>query len=676
MPFRPLFRNLYVKPKLTAMKKSILLISIILIVFKYSYGVLTENNTKLQVGVKIEKELQPGEECTFFIEPPVEQFIFAEIYQKDVDVSATVYGPEDEWLGKFDEMGAGFSELFHFESSKVGTYKVVVSPFMAGKGMFTIELKKVVPLAKTKEERAAQIIESYCDKDSPGGAVAVLYNGNIVYKEAYGLSCVTYNEPFTVETSSNIGSIAKQFTGFAILMLESQGKLNLEDDIRKYIPELSHLQEPITIQNLLNHTTGFRGFFHAYLMTGITDWTREQVIEIILRQQKLQFTPGTEFRYTNTNYILLAEIVERVTGEKFPDWMQNNVFEPLNMTNTTIRLNGSQVVKNSAEGYSYDMKLNRIVKGKHLDAWYGASSIYSTVGDMCKWLNNFSNNQIGNTDIISRYTKRGILTNGDTIKYANGLFIDSIRGLKRYTHTGSDGGHRSSMVYYPDIKAGIVCVENGRPHRLLINALSDIYFDSHLQPIIPPKPLVPTESEDSNNVKYPLSALVGKYGNSELDRTIVIEKKGNHLWMSYGKDTSEPTLELHAINDSTFTDKNDDVKITFHQIKKSGYSATIWFRYWREFKLNKLKPYAPSKEELDEYIGLYYSPEFEITLRMVLGEENLTLKHYHLEDIILKTKQKDIFNAGWPLSVVNFNRAEDGMLISFESENVVYEKVK
>ena len=295
---------------------------------------------------------------------------------------------------------------------------------------------------------------------------------------------LTHGIPYTTSTLSNIGSVSKQFTAFAILLLEQQGKLSLDDDVRKHIPELPDFGEVVTIRNMLNHTNGFREVYNLMPMTG---WKgedqlrREEIIEMLKRQEELQASPGEEFNYNNSAFIMLAEIVERITEQDYPEWMSENVFGPLGMQSTLVRTDPLTIVPGASQGYVVDPKGYK--EGGDLAASYGAGGMYTTVEDFSKWFNNFHDPVVGGEEVVQRLITPDTLNKGDTMTYAHGIGVGEFRGLKNYSHGGADIAHRAMMVYFPEINAGVAAMSNhgGFPSSSIAFAVAEAFFGDDME---------------------------------------------------------------------------------------------------------------------------------------------------------------------------------------------------
>jgi len=252
-------------------------------------------------------------------------------------------------------------------------------------------------LAHDPEAIARDLIAEYDSTNLPGGAVMVIREGDIIFGESFGMANVAYGVPFEWSTPTNIGSTSKQFTAFAMLLLQDQEKLSLDDDIRQHIPELPDFGEQVLLRHLIAHTSGYREYLNSIAMGGrwLTDnIRREEIIPLIQRQPSLQNTPGDSYNYNNTGYALLAMVIERISGEDFPDWMKKHLFEPLDMHNTIVISNPGQLIRGKAQGYSVGPD-NQIVAVPDIHASMGAGGIYSTMEDLEKWIAHFHQPVLG-----------------------------------------------------------------------------------------------------------------------------------------------------------------------------------------------------------------------------------------------------------------------------------------
>lgn len=662
------------------MNKTFLLI--ILLLLNINIFSQESDTTRLEIDQQLERHLTTDEKHIYMIDLNAKQFVNGKVNQKGVNLIISISDPLGKQIAKFN-MIAG-QEGFYIETTDEGPYRIEVLPLFFGgssanSGEYFIEIIQSEPLGNTPQKQIDQFLNALYFSDGSGGAIAVINDGKIIYSTAYGMANLTHMNPFTTETLSNIGSVSKQFTAFAIALLEKRGKLSFDDDIRTYIPECPDFGQTVTIRNLLNHTSGYREIKRTFGMKGIRGfWVREELIQQIQKQRELQFSPGSEYNYTNTNYILLAEVVESISGISFREWMKINIFDPLDMeytsVNSPIYAQIQRVVPNSADGY---IKI-RGEYGHFIDeqAFYGASSIFSTIGDLSKWLQNFDSAGIGGEELLSQMVTPAVLTNGDTIDYAFGLYIDKHNGLLRYSHDGFDGLHWTELSYYPELNAGIIILNNNWIFPKVSSKLSEVFFGDFM------KSEEPSVNQDSEEKKYHevdpalLDAYVGRYSTEEDERNIVtIERKGNELRASVVSSLLLPSsFDLHPDSDSTFYNESIDVSIIFHldtnnQVKHAN------FKYYRDFILHPLPIYKPSNEDLMAFSGLYYSPELQSVFTIIIEDNRLQVTIPNGMSIKLEPKYSDTFT-GENYGEYRFKRNADGDISEFVVQNVHFKKLK
>ena len=297
---------------------------------------------------------------------------------------------------------------------------------------------------------------------TPGAAVAVVRDGAIFYQRGYGSANLEYDLPITPSTVFLVASVSKQFTAFAIAMLAEQGMLSLDDDVRKHIPELHDFGPTITIRHLVHHTSGLRDEFGLLAMAGyhMDDViTKETILNLAYRQRALNFEPGEEYLYCNTGYTLMAEIVERVTGQSFREWTTENIFEPLDMRHSHFRDDYKSIIKNRAQGYYTDGD-DGYKKQTVNYASVGASGLYTTAEDLARWALNFDDGRVGGAAVLDLVHQRGRLNKGDTLSYAFGQSVGQHKGHRRVSHSGSHRGFRTYLARFPDDDFAVIVLSN------------------------------------------------------------------------------------------------------------------------------------------------------------------------------------------------------------------------
>ncbi len=394
--------------------------------------------------------------------------------------------------------------------------------------VFSIGYSQTVLRPGNADKLPAAVDEVFADlakPASPGCSVAIARDGQRLYAKGYGLANVEQNVALTPDSVFDIGSTSKQFSAASILLLEKQGKLSVNDDVRKYIPELPDYGKKITILNLLNHTSGLRDYLVLFELAGVnTDsvTTDEEALALIARQKALNFAPGTEWRYSNSGFFLLSVIVKRASGQSLRDFAAENIFQPLNMSHTLYRDSHTLLVPNRALAYDPIGKGT----GYTFDVSYfeqtGDGAVHTSVGDLLKWDENFYTAQVGGKPFLAELQEPGKLNNGKTLDYAKGLFISKYRGLDTVSHGGSWGGYRAELLRFPDQHFSVVCLCNRSdisPERRA-KQVADIYLASVLKEKEPEKdeedeaatkakPEVPVAAEE-------LKKLAGDYWSDEL----------------------------------------------------------------------------------------------------------------------------------------------------------------
>ncbi len=385
------------------------------------------------------------------------------------------------------------------------------------------------PAALDADSRAAidAVFAKWDTTTSPGCAVGVFEKGEIVYARGYGMADLEREVPITSRSVFDIGSVSKQFVAMSILLLEEDGKLTLDDDVRKHVPEMRDYGEPITLRHLLHHTSGIRDYLGLMSLAGMSfefDYPEQRIVDLIARQKALNFAPGTEHLYSNSGYFLLSEIVRRVSGVTQGAFARERIFGPLGMRDSQFYDDFKRVVKGRAIGYlpgddGYQTEL-------YLFDLVGDGGVLTTVEDMCKWDANFENNRLGGgEELIRRMLKHGKLKSGKSLPYACALVHGEHRGARHVGHGGAWAGYRAHFVRFADHDVSVAVFSNlghfnAGKHAMKV---AEIVLAGDLEPAPEeaafesqpfekePEPFAP-KAED-------LEALAGDYYSEELDVT-------------------------------------------------------------------------------------------------------------------------------------------------------------
>jgi len=383
-----------------------------------------------------------------------------------------------------------------------------------------------------RTQKVDELFSQFDKEGTPGATVAIVQDGEIIYKQGYGLANMEYDIPNTPSTIFHIASVSKQFTCFAAMLLVEEGKISLNDDVRKYIPEVPDFGKTITLRHLANHTSGLRDQWNLLALGG---WrlddviTKEHVMKLVEKQEALNFDPGEEYYYCNTGYTLLAEVVSRVSGKSFAEFTQERIFEPLGMESTLFYDDHQKIVPNRA--YSYGRNGRKYNKAVLSYANVGATSLFTTVEDLALWADNFEAATIGNANTMKEMHTQGILNNGDTISYALGQVIDKYRGFNRVQHSGGDAGYRTYIGRYPEQNFSVIVFSNFGNFNpgWKASQIADIYLEEHFtEPRTPFKSNISEEGEPLP-MKGNLTDFEGTYYSPELSTSYEMKVKDGKL---------------------------------------------------------------------------------------------------------------------------------------------------
>jgi CubicO group peptidase (beta-lactamase class C family) len=519
------------------------------------------------------------------------------------------------------------------------------------------------------DQAAAQLY-----KDTPGAVVGVIRGGKLAFVKGYGAADLTYGMPFKAETPTNIGSSSKQFTGFALALLASRGKVSLDDDVRKHIPELKDFGKKITLRHLLSHTTGYREFINTLIIEGRQvlegDYIApDEVIKVINRQPTLQNEPGAEFNYNNSAFSLATIVLERVTGRPFAEWMRDEVFLPLGMTKTWVRANPGQIIPGRSAGYIAGEGGFREVRDLHGSA--GAGGIYTTPGDVAKWMRNLKTGELGGPAVIKEMTTSFVLNDGKPSNYGYGVFLDTNRGLRRWQHGGNDVAHSSTFVYYPDLDAGYVVFSNyqGVPGGIA-GVVANAFFGQHMT-----APERPTATAGVDVPAATLRRYAGKYEMTTLGNLLLtVELQGGQLRLQV---PGQPALPLRPTSMTSFEVVGAPARITFNT---AADSAVEGITFQQDGQHPGRRVVERPSVDLTSFAGRYFSEELETFYDVSVEGGQLVIRHRRFGPVPLTHTSGDAFSGTLPVSQVVFRRDAEGSVTGFDAGNgrargIVFKKV-
>ncbi|HXI89350.1 MAG TPA: serine hydrolase domain-containing protein [Blastocatellia bacterium] len=535
----------------------------------------------------------------------------------------------------------------------------------------------VAALAQSKQGAAAdksitgkvdEIFARFDKPDSPGCALSVIKDGQIVYKRGYGMSNLEYGIAISPSSIFHIASISKEFTAMAIVMLAQQGKLLLDDDVRKYVPEVPDFGERITIRHLIHHTSGLRDQWSLLEMAG---WREDDVItegdilDLISRQKALNFKPGDEHLYSNTGYTLLAVIVKRVSGQSLRDFADANIFKPLGMNRTHFHDDHSMIVKDRTSAYQPRPGGGLKVSIPVFDT-YGATSLFTTVEDLAKWDQNFVDKKVGGEAVIAQMLTPGVLNSGKTLTYAFGLSIGEYKGLKTVGHGGADAGYRADFVRFPDQRFSVVCFCNlstSNPS-MLTRRVADIYLADQLKQEPPkPKPAAPVTANTEKLTEQELAAKTGVYTERKSETTVRLEMKEGKLTAAMGAG-----FPLVPLAKDRFQVLGAPATVTFEGeanghpqrmlVLNEGEKEPLVFEYVEASA-------APAAAQLAEYAGIYYSDELDTRYMIIVQDDKLVVRRRKFEDAALTPSSADDFRVA-NIGSIKFTRDSQKHVSGFE----------
>ena len=311
-------------------------------------------------------------------------------------------------------------------------------------------------------QRIDAVFAAYDNTRSPGCALGVSQNGTLVYSRGYGMSTLEYDVAIAPDSIFHVASISKQFTAFSIALLASEGKLGLDEEVRRYVPELPEYGQRITVRHLMTHTSGLRDQWSLLRLAG---WrpddliTEEDVLKVVARQKSLNFTPGAEYLYSNTGFTLLGTIVKRVSGQSLREFAEARIFGPLGMRDTHFHDDHTMIVRRRTSVYQLRDGGGWQISIPVFDT-IGATSLFTTVSDLLKWEQNFETALVGGRAVLDEMQTPGRLNDGKAIDYGLGLVAGSYRGARTVGHAGSDAGYRADVVRFPDQRLAIAALCN------------------------------------------------------------------------------------------------------------------------------------------------------------------------------------------------------------------------
>jgi len=508
-----------------------------------------------------------------------------------------------------------------------------------------------------------KIFSQWDKPNSPGCAVGVVRDGKFIFKKGYGMANLEYGLPNSPDSVFRIASTSKQFAAMAMALLAEEGKVSLDDDIRKHLPEMPEYERPVTIRQLIHHNSGIRDYLTLMSMSGLRDndwYSDEDVMNMLARQKGLNFKPGEEHLYSNSGYFLLSQIILRVSGQTLRQYAHEKIFKPLGMSHTHFHDDHSEIVPKRASGYrptenGFQISMTTL-------EMCGDGGVFTTVEDLLKWDANFYNNQLGKGGpaLIEQVLTPGKLNNGEVLTYAFGLTVRNDRGLKLVEHGGSFVGYRAEMIRYPEKKFSVIvlCNLGSMNPSQLAGEVADLYLADAFE--------APVEKNASSQKAYqadPASfqRYAGHYYRVDDHSILNIVVKDQKLYRTMA---NRPDEELLPVSEWDVRYASRDLHIAFQ--RNAGGTVTGFRLLSDSFNLDrpyqKFTPYQAEKKDYEAVTGKYYCPELDVTYSLVLGEEGLELQMPGSSNVALASQIKGEYHGPYGIRVV-VNPSGDGLLI-------------
>ncbi len=514
--------------------------------------------------------------------------------------------------------------------------------------------------------RTDSLFRRFDRTDSPGCAVGVYEDGRLRYGRGYGMASLEHGVPLTTRTVLDVGSISKQFTAMAILILEKDGKLSLEDPLRKHFPEMPAYADKVTLRRALSQTSGLRDLWTMWGQTGRTfAGDTVDALRVITRAAETNYAPGELYLYTNSGWILAAQLVYRLTGNTLAQFAEERMFAPLGMRDTRFFADNAAVIPNLATAYSPRAGGFRVTRNSYDGAIMGAGGVHTTIEDFGRWLNNYDDATVGGRDVIATMTTATSLNDGKPAKsgatqaYAVGLNVGTVRGLPVVSHGGSWAGYRAHFLRFPQQRFAVstFCNHSAAGPDSLARNVAAIYIGHKMQPdsaalwraalAAAPRTQTPVAN---------LRALTGVWRNVERGEVRRTRLTGDTLFVVTGDSTRLAPIAGGGFRAGTDSElRFEGGASTPARMLVFGSADTVTF--------TRADSAVLSPAKLAEYAGEYRNEEVETTQRWMVEKERLVLFANERRVGVLEPTYADGFLRG--ASVIDVTRDGRGRITGY-----------
>ena len=535
--------------------------------------------------------------------------------------------------------------------------------------LFTIPSGLVIAQTeKSAESKIDELFAPWNSQEKPGASVAVVKDGALVFSKGYGMANLEYGIANTPTTVFHVASVSKQFTVYAVLLLARDGKLSLEDNIRKHIPEVPVFGKTITLRHLANHTSGLRDQWNLLTLAG---WrmddviTTEHILKLVSSQKELNFNPGEEYAYCNTGFTLLAEVVARVSGKSFAAFTHERIFTPLRMSNTLFYDDHQKIVKNRAYSYYQDGAVYKKSVLNYANA--GATSLFTTVEDLALWAIHLNNPPAADAAMVNQMNTKATLNNGTTIDGALGQFVVDYKGLLQIQHGGADAGYRTYLGRFPEQKFAVIVFSNEasfNPGNMALK-VADVYLEKFYARTEHVKPKKEQPVKSVKLLPKQLEVFCGSYWDDQAKSSRKIYLKNDTLYY-HRTDNSESPLIPVSNSEFKMINVPDDLRVAFGKNSENKSTMTVTIAGTPPSNFIGYEPANYTIEQLKQFEGHYYSEELSAAYTLRLKEGKLTAIHPRLSDIQLNPIMHDLFSGNrFFMGLVQFDRTSNGDITGF-----------
>lgn len=529
-------------------------------------------------------------------------------------------------------------------------------------------------------EAIDKIFANYDGMDRPGASIAVVQDGSVTFAKGYGAANLEYQVPNTAQTIFHVASVSKQFTCFAILLLAEEGKLSLDDEVREYLDWVPEFEHKVTIRHLIHHTSGIRDQWSLLMMSGVRMddvITMNHLRRILSRQQELNFEPGKAQAYSNSGYFLLAEIVAKVSGMSFRTFCQQRIFEPLEMKHTHFHDDQGEIVPGRA--YSYFATGEQYKKAILSFGNVGATSLFCTVEDMARWMDNLDTGKVGGEKVRDQMRERGVLASGRNINYGFGLVHSKHKGLSLIGHSGGDAGFRSHVLRSTDDRVAVIVFGNRNDlntAKLAVDVLDVVLKKEDASEASAGNPPVNRfvemrQKKISDAIENQISL-----SNEQENKYVGVYKMEDGKFVETRIRNGELMIVLNArwstlipVDEGAFVDKTTGWNVTINSNEKEAVRLVVERSSNRTITGERVA-FETYRQLLEAYPGRFHSPELDATYTIEIRDSQLRMSHPREWDFELIRRNKNQFRGEFSMfERVVFERDESGAVTGFRASN-------